>query len=352
MATLISKPSGAAVAAKGFGGAEQTTTPPTKPVVLPAWAAAQLAKIQVPDSTLNPSDETLPNGIRLIVQRETATDTVTVIGTVHHNDDLQTAAGKDGAHDVLDELFKFGTTSLDRLAYQKALDDIAAEQSAGSNFSLHVLRANFDRGVQLLADDELHPALPPPAFTIVQRQNARSVAGVLKSPSYLRERAIAKALYPAGDPSLRETTPATVTALGMDDIKAYYQSVFRPDMTTIVVIGYVTPADSKASIVKWFGDWKADGPKPQVDLATVPLNKPSSSLVIHDAERVQDEATLVESIGITRADPDYYALQLGDHVLGGGFYATRLYRDLRQRNGLVYFDRQPLRHRLKDPRDV
>jgi zinc protease len=40
---------------------------------------------------------------------------------------------------------------------------------------------------------------------------------------------------------------------------------------------------------------------------------------------------------LTRTNSDYYALQLGNHVLGGGFYATRLYRDLREKSGLVYF---------------
>jgi zinc protease len=39
---------------------------------------------------------------------------------------------------------------------------------------------------------------------------------------------------------------------------------------------------------------------------------------------------------VTRSDPDYYALELGNHVLAGAFYATRLYRDLRERRGLVY----------------
>ena len=39
---------------------------------------------------------------------------------------------------------------------------------------------------------------------------------------------------------------------------------------------------------------------------------------------------------MTRFDPDYYPLQLGNHVLGGGFYATRLYHDLRQVTGYVY----------------
>ena len=46
---------------------------------------------------------------------------------------------------------------------------------------------------------------------------------------------------------------------------------------------------------------------------------------------------MAETLGLNRFDPDYYALELGNHVLGGGFYATRLYQDLRENSGLVYF---------------
>ncbi len=55
-----------------------------------------------------------------------------------------------------------------------------------------------------------------------------------------------------------------------------------------------------------------------------------------DSSQLQDSVNLSEMVGITRFDPDYYPLQLGNHVLGGGFYATRLYHDLRQVTGYVY----------------
>ena len=45
---------------------------------------------------------------------------------------------------------------------------------------------------------------------------------------------------------------------------------------------------------------------------------------------------VAETLGLTRTNPDYYALQLGNHVLAGAFYANRLYRDLREQSGLVY----------------
>jgi len=58
---------------------------------------------------------------------------------------------------------------------------------------------------------------------------------------------------------------------------------------------------------------------------------------VPDASRVQDRVVLAENLGLTRSNPDYYALQVGNHVLGGAFYATRLFRDLRENSGLVYY---------------
>ncbi len=332
---LVPKPSGKAVAAKGFGGGEVTTSQPTKPVTLPAWAAAKLLKVTVADSTLAPTDEMLPNGIRLIVQPEAASDTITVAGSIKHNDDLQAPPGKEGVEQVLEGLFAYGTTTLDRLAFQKALDDISAQETAGPSFSLHVLKANFDRGVQLLADNELHPAMPADAFAIVQKQTAQQIAGEEQSPAYIKERTLEHALYPANDPELREATPKSVSSLALPDVATQHASVYRPDMTTIVVIGNTTPDEAKTTILKYFGGWTATGPKPSTDYPAAPPNKPMAA-VVPDASRVQDETSLVETVNIKRTDADYYALQLGDHVLGGGFYATRLYHDLRQVAGYVY----------------
>jgi zinc protease len=277
----------------------------------------------------------LESGIRLIVRTNHTSPTVTVLGSVKHNSDLQTPPGDEGLADLLDGLYAYGTQTLDRLAFQKALDGIAADESAGYRFSLNVLKDHFSRGVQLLADNELHPALPAQAFAITRQKTMQFVAGNLHSPGYRTSRALDIALLPAGDPALREATPATISRLTLDKLKQYHAATIRPDLTTIVVIGDVTPEDAKTVIRKYFGDWKAVGPKPNTTLPAVPLNKPSAQNVT-DAEQVQDSVVLAEQLKLNRFDQDYYPLQLGTHVLGGGFYATRLYHDLRQVNGYVY----------------
>jgi zinc protease len=335
VATLKPSPSGEAVASKGFGGAETTTVAPTKPVVLPDWAEASVKSLKIPPAMPMPSDVKLPNGIRLIVRTEKASPTITLIGSIKHDADLQTAPGKEGVGEVLSELFSYGTATRDRLQFQKELDDIAASESGGAEFNLKVLKQYFNKGVELLADNELHAALPADAFQIVRDQTAQFTEGNLKSPAYRTQRALDLGLLPKDDPSLREATPKTISALTLADVKDYYAKVFRPDMTTIAIIGDITPEEARPVIEKWFGAWKALGAKPVVTLPSVPANSPSAAHV-PDPEAVQDSVELALQLPMNRFNPDYYALQLGDHVLGGGFYATRLYRDLRQKAGYVY----------------
>ncbi len=336
VAVLTPQVSGKPISTKGFKGRESFAPEHAKPVQLPDWATQALENVRIPPSAIKAQVTVLPNGLKLIVQRESVSNTVSVYGYIEHQSDLETPKGQEGVDQVLEQLFSYGTTSLDRIEFQKALDDIGAQESAGTDFSLQVLSSHFDRGVELMADNELSPALPEEGFKIVQQQVAGTVAGLLESPDFLTKQALKVGLYPKHDPTLRHPTPASVSSLKLKDVKDYYKKVFRPDLTTIVVIGDVTPEKAKTVIEKHFGAWKASGPKPDVLLAPVPLNEPSST-VVPNASRVQDKVVLAETLGLTRSNPEYYALELGNHVLGGAFYATRFYKDLRQERGLVYY---------------
>ena len=171
---------------------------------------------------------------------------------------------------------------------------------------------------------------------MIKQQTAQFVAGNLQEPrlSHLARAGSRRLFRQAIRCCARRLRPRS-RKLTLDDVKQYHAATVRPDLTTIVVIGDVTPEEAKAVIEKWFGDWKAAGPKPNTTLPPIPVNKPSAANV-PDRRAVQDTVTLAEQLDLNRFDPDYYPLQLGNHVLGGGFYATRLYHDLRQVTGYVY----------------
>jgi zinc protease len=334
-AILLPRTSGKPVAISNSRGKESFAPQRTRSVNLPEWAKKAMTEPSAIATSKGLSFFRLANGLRLIVQFTGTSKTVSIYGQIKNRQELEQPKGKEGVADVLGGLFSYGTTTLDRLSFQKALDDIAANESAGTSFSLQVLHEYVDRGVQLLADNLLQPALPESAFTVVRQETARALAGEMQSPSYLSHRALLQALYPKDDPTHRQATPETVSALTREDVWRYYRKVFRPDLATIVVIGNISAEKAKELIEKYFGTWTVTGAKPETDLPKVPHNK-ISTVSIPDASRIQDKVSLVETLGLNRSHPDYYPLQLGLHVLSGAFYATRLYHDLREQTGLVY----------------
>ena len=334
---MLPRGSGAPVASHGggFGGQESIALGEAKPTKLPEWAEAALHRLVVPPSTLHPVVTTLSNGLKLIVQTEDVSDTVTVLGHIRNRPETQEPQGREGITQVLDELLTYGSEKLDRVAFQRQLDAIGAREGAGTDFAVASLAEHFDRGVELLADNELHPALPEQALNIIKTQVAHGVAARNKSPGFLTQHSLRGALYPQNDPSLRMATPESVSGLTLDTVRSYYRSVFRPDLTTIIVIGKVTPAQARATVEKYFSAWSVTGPKPEVDLPAAPPNR-AGVIAVPDASRVQDVVILAQNLALTRSDPDYYPLQLGNAVLGGSFYSTRLSIDLRKNSGLVY----------------
>ncbi len=335
-AYAVPKNNGQASSSSGGGpGKEDNMVPPKTHEPLPSWAQEILSNLKVPAKTLDPTSMTLSNGIRLIVQPESITKTVVVSGNIENDPFVQEPASQRGVNDLMTALFPFGTTTYDRLQYQAELDKISASVDAGTDFGMQVLSKDFDRGVQLLADQELHPAFDPKSFAIVQGQLVGQMQGQVTSPDYLAQVALNNALYPAGDPYRNFATVKTVGSVTLDDLKAWYTAAYRPDLTTIVVIGDVTPDQARASFEKYFGSWAATGPKPDTHPPAVSLNA-AAQVVVPAQGRVQSSVQLVQLNDLRRSDPDWAPLQLANAALTGGFYSSILYHDLREVHGYAY----------------
>lgn len=189
--------------------------------------------------------------------------------------------------------------------------------------------------MKLLADNELNPALPDSAFKTEQKSLAKKIAGKMQSPNYKMRRALVKSLFPAGDPELRQATPESVQSLTLQNVKNYFSEVYRPDMATIVVVGNVTPEEARKVVNKYFGNWKANGPKPNVIPKPVPLNKPKYT-VVNNSYASQDQVWMAHAMQLNVKDTNRYALELGNEILGGNGFASRLMEDVRVKHGFAY----------------
>jgi zinc protease len=311
---------------------------PSAVVQLPDWANALVRAAGAPDMHLSPVQTTLPNGITVIVQPETISDSVFVYGSVKTTPELQEPRGKEGISSILEGLYAYGTQTLDRAAFQRAQDDIDSTVAGGSGFGVETTSRNFDRALALAAQNELTPRFDEDDFEIARRRAIDELQTELNGTHVIATDGAARLLLPFEDPELRRPTVAGMQAISLDDVKAYYAQTMRPDLATIVVIGNVDAAHAADAVAHAFGGWRANGPRPQLDLPPVPLNPPGSVKVPLPNVR-QDFVSLQQMVPLARSDPEYYPLLLGNVVLGGGALGpeqSRLFRDIRQNAGLVY----------------
>jgi len=335
VAYAVPKAAGSASSGAGTGGEDSSKPARTKIEPLPAWAEAALHDLAPPERTIAPVSFVLSNGLRIVVQPEHASPSVAVAGTILHDAGLEEPSGKDGVQSVLEPLLPYGTTTYSRVALQAQFDAIAATVTNGFAFTLDVPRASFDRGMQLLADDQVHPALDAKSFAVVQGERVDTLTGDATNPDHLAAVATANSLYPAGDPGRRFATPDSVKALTLEDVKAAYATAFRPDLTTIAIVGDVTPEQARAVVERWFGAWHSTGSRPAVFPKAVADNAWSMANVPATG-RLQDTVNLDETLPLALADPDIAPLQVANAVLSGDF-SSILIRDMRVTTGYVYY---------------
>jgi zinc protease len=306
---------------------------------LPDWAQALVDHVDATPSRLAPVQTKLPNGITLIVVPETISNSVFLFGNVRTNPSIQEPLGKEGVSSVLAGMFAYGTKNRDRVAFERAQDDIDSEVGGGSGFGLQTTSGAFERAVALLAENELEPRFDQPTFELAQRRAIEELETSLNGSNTIAMRRADRKLLPPSDPELREPTPAGIRDLTLDDVRDYYTKTIRPDLATIVVIGNVTPQQAQDAVGSAFAGWRAGAADvPSLDLPAVPLNDPGDVTITIPAMG-QSDATFLQTVPLGRTAPDMYPLQLGNAILGGGSGGpeqSRLFRDLRQNAGLVY----------------
>lgn len=304
------------------------------PVALPAWAGP-VNRLPTEGNRIAPSaDIRLSNGLRLIVV-QTDSKLITMSGIVKNQPDLQTPHGKDGVSELLEEMMsRGGSTRMPRQQFQAALDRIGAATKLGTSFYISTDEKQFEQGVSLLADALLHPELSEKEFKTIRNQYAELLTSLDKGYDWVTTYAYLKSLYPPHYPVMRRETPETLKRLTLQDVKKYHADVIRPDLTTAVVTGDITPSKAKSILERYFGSWQAQGTKPDVDLPPVPDNKPLS-IHVPDSDSDQVSVILAHTCSLNRSHPDYYPFLVGLHILSGSS-SSRLYQHVREQRGLVY----------------
>ncbi|MBV8245578.1 MAG: insulinase family protein [Candidatus Eremiobacteraeota bacterium] len=336
-ATILANPSKSSPKVDPSAGLENVGFTPSEKEPLPAWAAAALKVPLHTPSTVRALMVRLPNGVHLSIRREITSPTVVVSGIVRNDSALYEPKNKDGVTLIVNQLLPYGTKTYDRKAFQGQFEAIAASGTLGTSFGVKVLSKYLDRAVELVAQGMLQPAFAPSDFNIVKATVSQTVVVVNKLPKTKADLAERQALYAPGDPPRRDTNEKTIAAISLDDVKKYYSFVFRPDETTIAIVGDVTPAQAEAIVAKYFGAWKAVGPRPTFKYPPIKdVTTKAQTVTITSATNTESEVTLKQRFKMRRTDADYVPLLLANTILSGEGTASMLTKNVRTHFGYVY----------------
>ena len=282
---------------------------------------------------------TLPNGLRILVVEHhelPIADLILITGTGVEAD----PAARAGLATLLADLLDEGTTSRNALqiADQQAFLGISLSTSSGwdaSRVNLHTPTAQLDSALALMADVALHPAFPAAEL---DRLRAERLTELVQ----LRDRGpgIADLAYPAiiygtehayGRPTLG--TETSVRAITRADIEQFYRTYFRPNNSTLIVVGDVTVDDVVRRVTAAFGTWeRAEVPKTTVGNAP-PAGQTAVYLI--DKPGAAQSSVRIGAVGVPRSTKDYFGLLLANTILGGSF-TSRLMQNLREAKGYTY----------------
>ncbi|MBE8998732.1 insulinase family protein [Nostoc sp. LEGE 12447] len=299
----------------------------------PATSATDSAKQSLPD------EFTLNNGLRVLLLRDRSLPTINLSGQIDAGTEFD-GNQKAGLANLTAANLMNGTQTKNALTLAKTLEDLGADLSfsasrEGVNVSSEALSKNLPILIQTLADVLENATFPADQLELSRQRALTSLKVQLDDPRGLGRQVFQQAIYPETHPFHSFPTFESLKSISRDDLLGFYQTHYRPDNTTIAIVGDFDPVKVKTLLNQAFGKWQATGKPPVLKISPVPLPQTSTRLnkiIPGKAEAV----TYIGYNGISRKDPRYYAALILNQILGGDTLSSRLGTEVRDRLGLTY----------------
>jgi predicted Zn-dependent peptidase len=237
---------------------------------------------------------------------------------------------------MLDE----GTSTLssreiaERLALLGASFSASASPSSGeSTMTLSGLVDNLAPTMDLLADVVRNPAFAPAELDKLKSRIRSQVQYRRSLPGFVAQEQFLHAIYGNHPGSLIVPPDAALKAITSADLQKYHHDYFAPNNLSLLAYGDITLKELLAQLNRVFGEWKkVDIAMPKRPELTAPAK---ARILLVDRPASVQTSLLVGGLGIERTSPDYFAVLVMNHILGGG-PASRLFMNLREDKGYTY----------------
>jgi len=248
-------------------------------------------------------------------------------------------ADKPGLASIAASLLTQGTAKRTASQISREIDFIGGSLSVsgGSDFataSLRVLTKNLRTGLDLLSDVLLNPVFDQKEIDRKVKETLAEIQRQKEEPGIIAGEAFAKMVF--GDHPYGKTNDevaAYLPKLVRQDIIDFHSIRYSPNNTIIAVVGDVSEKEIRQLLNEYFKTWKQK--EQPLQSHAQPLVREKTALQKIDKSITQANIEMGH-IGISREDPDYYAVMVMNYVLGGGGFSSRLMDNIRDNKGLAY----------------
>lgn len=280
----------------------------------------------------------LDNGMVLLLSEKHEIPMVTVSMAIKAGNTAE-PEGRAGLASLTASLLTQGTTQRTASRISSEIDFIGGSLSVsgGDDFAsagLRVLKKDLRTGIDLLADVLMHPVFDQKEIDRKVKETLASIQRQKEEPNVVANEAFQKAVY--GNHAYgrtNEDVAAYLQKLIRQDVVDFYAARYSPNNSLIAVVGDVSEQELIPLLNDYFKGWKK---------RELPVPSPAAPPAMKDMTTQKIDRKITQAninlghIGISRENPDYYAVSVMNFILGGGGFSSRLMDNIRDNRGLAY----------------
>jgi len=299
----------------------------------PAGKSAPVVKLpQIQKSMLS-------NGLQVwLVERHELP--LVAFNLVLHAGSDQDPIGQPGLASMTADMLDEGTKTRDALQISEEIESIGASFGVrsswdGSNVALGCLSKFVSKGLDLFADVLLNPSFPVKEFDRLQKQRITSLMQQKDQARAIASNAFSRIIYGTSHPYGEDPsgTEASVKAMSVADLQKFYQTFYKPNNATLIIVGDTKMNEVVPILEKILGSWTG-GETPN---SVVPEPAPAGKTTIYliDKQAAPQSEIRIGYPALARSTPDYFAVTVMNRMLGGQFM-SRINLNLREKRGFTY----------------
>lgn len=250
-------------------------------------------------------------------------------------------AGKDksGLASITSELLTKGTGKRSATEIAEEVDFIGATLSAGCDYdasyvSSYSLKKHFDKVFEISSDVILNPEFDEEEINRTKEQRLSSLLSMIDDGDYLSDKVFKKNVFQNSPYALPpEGFESSVEGFTKDDIKAFYEKAFVPENLIAAFVGDITPDEAMLKVNENFSSWNKKSAS-QTE-ALIPSTAGPSKVYLIEKKGAVQSSLKVGHIGVRRDNPDFIAISVMNTLLGG-YFTSRINKNLREVNGYTY----------------